>query len=114
MTFWNPDTCADPFCDFDVTDDGAFTLISVLSKCSAHTALSDADAFAAGKDESNRKNYSLKELVSELPSLADGATWSFDGSRVLQLVVPGATGGEIATLQAALDALFGSGKVVVS
>jgi hypothetical protein len=99
------------------------TLVRIVKKCSVHAALSDAECRAAVVDENVRKNvtlsitsehYSLSLNEENLAALMGTVEWSFDGSRVLLVTIPTASGADISTIQSSCNLQFGPGMVVIT
>lgn len=133
---WHPDTC-DCVVEERHGEGSGVQFERVISKCTIHTAVADADLFgvlyALPHGENKRKNAVEKNLV-ETTSLnlgvlnADGAwvwragrgfTWSWSGTgadRVLTIAVTGVTltTAQRTTAQTWCNTTFGVGKVVVA
>ena len=81
MTRWTPDTCNNPPCIFEYTDDGNFTLTNVVQKCSRHSSQTNSVAYTNVKGENQNKNIAHQLILD------NGPTALFDtvnGSRVLK------------------------------
>lgn len=138
---WKPDTCAcvvEEEYDRD-NPDAAFTCSAVISKCPAHSAVSDANLYgvlyANSDGENKRKNkvhgFMLNNLstLTEIKTSENGSSyiefknginvsWNWTGtgaSRVLQVTVTGATlsNNQKAALTTFAESTFGAGKVVI-
>lgn len=137
-TRWTPDTCG---CTLEYQWDDAVpessrthTLSRVVTACPAHATLpSDAARYDAAVDENSTKNQAKAEILAKVAALAatvinpDGSSFvdfrnpptvtfglPYVGKgRSLTVTVPGITAPQRAAAQAALDAKFGVGKVVV-
>jgi len=134
MTQWTPDTCANPPCIFQYTDDGNATLTNTVRKCSRHSAQSDSAAYTNVKEENQRKNISYQFVLDNSPTTAlfdtqpDGTktlkngitfSWSWSGTppnTVLTITYTGIslTTTQKNTIQSALNTRFGSGKVLIA
>lgn len=113
ITRWSPDTCASPPCDIEFDD--STTLTTYRSKCSYHTALSDAAAYTATKDENTRKNLSLVDTATVNAAAVPTSASTFNDVRtVMTLSLPDASAGEKTTIQGLVDTRFGSGKVTIT
>lgn len=132
MTRWTPDTCDDPPCVFEYTDDGTGTLTTTINKCTRHSSQADSTAYDNVKEENQRKNLShqfimdngpagLSDLVNGVKTLKNNITisWTWSGTppdTILTLSYSGITltQNQRNTVQSALNTRFGSGKVVLA
>lgn len=126
VTRWSPDTCG---CQLEYEWDDAVAPESrkhsfkgVVQRCAEHAGTPQtSELYDAVVDENTRKNYTVGDIGDALSWATEQSleriNWAFDGSRVLQISFGGGAvvmAAQKATLQAALDTRFGSGKVVVS
>jgi len=133
MTRWTPDTCSNPPCIFEYTDDGNATLTNTVQKCSRHSSQADSTAFSNVVEENQRKNISyqfvldnspttsLYDIVNGTRQLKNGITfsWTWNGTppnTVLTITYTGITltTAQKNTIQSALNTRFGTGKVLIS
>lgn len=137
ITRWSPDTCG---CELEYRWDDSVpdnqrthTLDNYVRQCSAHSSLAnDNDRYNSILDENPRKNIALLDALNNVSGLrdvtADGGfvlkpninyNFSFTGTapnRVLNISFSGIslTTQQRNGIQAALNARFGSGKVLLS
>jgi hypothetical protein len=119
LTRWSPDTCS---CVIDYTDDGNFTLVSIVSKGTEHSGLDDATTYSIVKAENQRKNAVPLLVTALVPTVTNTVwlnqvTWSFSGSgqtRVLTVNLGALlTAPQKTTLQTTCDTQLGVGAVVI-
>ena len=112
-TLWKPDTCG---CEMEFNWDDAVTdptptLSKAVSKCSLHSKLTNAKAWAAVNRENVLKNTVYRKILETVPTARDtlvqddGAEvwslkdskeyrWAFDATRTLKVTLAGFTAAE--------------------
>jgi hypothetical protein len=121
ITRWGPDTCE---CVIEYEWDDAVpdsqrthTISKIVSKCSAHSKLSDGEThFLNVLDENTTKNKAFEIVKSKAPTLdPDNFKYSFDKDRKLVVDVAnlGLKASDKTTLLSDLDTKLGTGKVSV-
>jgi len=117
---WSPDTCGCRIIQaHDATDlVTPFTLASVVTKCAAHAALTDAEVWDAvwhpTTGENRRKNRVRNRIVAQWGT--EIVSFSFSGTapnRVLTIVTEGLTQNQRDAAQAWADTNIGVGRVVI-
>ncbi len=136
ITRWSPDTCD---CVIEYSWDSTqpestrvHNLSTIVSKCPAHSSLSDSQVYSIVLEENPRKNQALQNILDNSPttSLYDivsgnrqlkqtlGFNFSWSGTapnRVLTVSFTGIslTTNQKNTLQTFLNTKFGVGKVLI-
>jgi hypothetical protein len=116
-TRWSPDTCG---CVIEyVTDDDLPEQDPVLGKivklCGDHAG-AIGDVFSVVAEENRRKNGTFAELEKSVKDMkVENYLWYFDAQRILHVEVMDLSPvlGDKESAQAACDARFGDGKVVI-
>jgi hypothetical protein len=117
-TRWSPDTCQ---CvveyEWDRTqaeDVRVHTYTGHVQVCSIHQAVAAGLArYTTVMGENQNKNKAIGLAGSVVAANIDQVAWAFNASRQVLLTVPGISGAQKKTLQAAIDTQLGAGKVIV-
>jgi len=125
-TRWKPDTCGcvvELEWDASLPQEDRVHTVPRVEACAAHCALPSAgERYDAVLAENRLKNSALEVIRQNLPveyldpnqQIAFEPLTQFDDARLLKITLPDVTRAVLDSVQEAVDAGFGAGKVLVS